>query len=63
MASRLSPSSTQDINEIERISEEILASAKLLMRGRTINRYNERTARADFLRLLRAAIELAPTNP
>lgn len=46
---------------IQKISREIASTARALLEDHPLNWYNDTTARADALRRLRAAIELAPT--
>lgn len=52
-----------DNEALDLVAEEIVGIALSLLGDYPLNRYNDLTIRADCLRHLRAAIELAPTLP
>jgi len=53
---------TKDEVAIEKVSREITKKARELLAVTDINWYNTRVARGSVLRILRAAIELTPTE-
>lgn len=56
-------SDSLDVEILDRIAVEIADTARALVVRHPLNRHSDFTARGDCLRLLRAAIELAPTVP